>query len=347
VLGSGNASQAFQRFELKQLPLTYRSASNEIGAAAELTVRIGDIAWSEEATLFAATPTEQAYTVGSDEQGRTIVTFGDGVRGARLPSGGNNVRATYRKGLGLAGNVAADRLTQLMTQPLGLKGVSNPLAAEGGTDPGTPDEARDRIPLDTRTIGRAVSLLDYEDFARAFSGVAKARAQLLQLSAGTTVGITIAGPDGALLTSESPVALNLLAALFASGDPHVRVLLLPCELVTFRVGLTVKRDPAYEAETVLAAVESALRASYAFDARSLAQAVQQSEVIAVAQRVAGVVAVDLTRLYGGTEPQSQTVAGAPQERLLASDMRVVGGTAFGAQLMTLDAAPFDQLEEMP
>ena len=57
--------------------------------------------------------------------------FGDGTRGARLPSGVNNLRATYRKGLGNDGNVAAEKLTQLITRPLGLKTVSNPLAAAG------------------------------------------------------------------------------------------------------------------------------------------------------------------------------------------------------------------------
>jgi hypothetical protein len=33
-------------------------------------------------------------------------------------------------------------------------------------------------------------------------------------------------------------------------------------------------------------------------------------------------------------------------RLLASQMRVEGGAALGAELLTLDEAPFDQLEEM-
>ncbi len=42
----------FQRFELKQLPLTYRAAANELGASAELTVRVDDIAWKPRDTLF-------------------------------------------------------------------------------------------------------------------------------------------------------------------------------------------------------------------------------------------------------------------------------------------------------
>jgi hypothetical protein len=337
VLGAGDASQAFQRFELKQTPLTYRAADNEIGASAELTVRVGDIAWHERATLFGAAPTERAYTIATDEQDRTFVVFGDGARGARLPSGPNNVRASYRKGLGAAGNVAADKLTQLMSRPLGVKSVSNPRAAEGGTDPDDAQAARRSMPLATRTLGRAVSMLDYEDFARAFSGIAKAQASALQLAHGAVVAITIAGPGGATLTIDSIAWGHLLDALKDGGDPHVSVQLLSASLVTFKLGLKVKPDPDYESKSVLAAVEFALRAAFSFDARDLAQPVQRSEVIAVAQAVAGVVAVDLTRLYRDAPPTKQM-------RLLAAPMRVQSGVALPAEVLTLDSGPLDQLE---
>jgi predicted phage baseplate assembly protein len=345
VLGSGDASAAFQRFELRQLPLTYRAAANEIGAAAALTVRVGDIEWKERDSLYGAAPTNRVFTLGVDEQGRNLVTFGDGVRGARLPSGNNNVRAAYRKGIGAAGNVDPDKLTQLLTRQLGLKSVSNPLPAQGGTDPEPPDEARRAMPLMTRTLGRVVSLLDYEDFARAFSGIAKAQAQVLQLPAGPVVAVTIAGPDGAALTDTSPVWKNLLGALTMSGDPHVAVRLLGLEASTFRLGIKVKRDPAYDSKTVLAAVEAALRAHFSFASHDLGQPVHQSDVVAVAQAVPGVVAVDITRLYGGTQPAAQTLP-SKQVRLLASRMRVEGGIAQPAELLTLDAGPFDLLEEM-
>jgi hypothetical protein len=61
--------------------------------------------------------------------------------------------------------------------------------------------------------------------------------------------------------------------------------------------------------------------------------------------VPGVVAVDLDFLYGGTAPAAQTLK-SRQTRLLASRMRVSGGVALPAELLTLDAAPFDRLEEM-
>jgi predicted phage baseplate assembly protein len=273
------------------------------------------------------------------------VGFGDGLSGARLPSGTNNVQANYRKGIGVDGNVAAGGLTQLMTRPLGLKSVSNPLAAEGGTDPEQADAARQSIPLTTRTLGRAVSVLDYEDFARAFSGIAKAGAGVLQVGGGKTVAITLAAPEGAALTSASPVWTHLLAALKSSSDPHVEVTLLAMQASTFRLGLKVKRDPDYVAAQVLAAVETALRDHFSFDARDLGQPVQQSDVIATAQAVPGVIAVDLTLLYGGTSPVQQTVPSL-QVRLLASQLRVENGVAQPAELLMLDPAPFDELEEM-
>jgi uncharacterized phage protein gp47/JayE len=347
ILGAGDASKAFQRFELKRTPLTYRAAANETGADSELTVRVGDVAWAERLTMFGAASSERAYTLNTDEQGKTSVVFGDGIRGARLPSGVNNVRASYRQGLGQPGNVAAEKLTQLITRPLGLKSVSNPVAAQGGTDAEPADQARRTMPLGTRTLGRVVSLLDYEDFAMAFTGVAKAQARVLRLSAGPTIAITLAGQDGAQLTPSNPVWNNLWHALKSSGDPHVNLALLSYQARTFRLGLKVKRDPAYEVRPLLARVEAALRAHYAFGARSLSQPVLQSEVIAVVHTVPGVVAVDLDFLYRDADPDPVTqTPKSHQTRLLASHMLVSGGIALAAELLTLNSLPFDRLEEM-
>jgi hypothetical protein len=64
----------------------------------------------------------------------------------------------------------------------------------------------------------------------------------------------------------------------------------------------------------------------------------------VAHSVPGVLAVDLDFLYAA--PTAQT-SRSRQTRLLASRMGVSGGVAMPAELLTLDAAPFDRLEEMP
>ena len=346
VLGSGNASEPHQRFELKHAPLTWRAAPNELGAASELTVRVGGIEWKQRDTLYGAAPGAHVYTLHTDEAGRDWLQFGDGARGARLPSGSQNVRAGYRKGLGIEGNVRAGSLTQLMTRPLGLTGVANPGPAQGGTDPESPAHARDSIPLGTRTLGRVVSVLDYADFARAYSGIARAQAQVLRLGHGPVIAITVAGQEGDAIAPGNPVWTNLRDALAANGDPRVDVRLMGYQASTFRIGLKVKCHPDHDRDAVLTAVEAALRDAFSFARRELAQPVQQSEVIAVAHAVPGVVAVDLDLLYGGSAPYAQTLP-SRQARLLASRMRVAGGLPRPAELLTLHPAPLARLEAMP
>jgi hypothetical protein len=109
---------------------------------------------------------------------------------------------------------------------------------------------------------------------------------------------------------------------------------------TFRLGLKVAVDEAYETDAVLGGVESALRAAYSFDARALGEPVFASDVVAVAHTVAGVLGIDLDLLYKGTS------AGL-SDRLLAKLPAVgAGGTAIAAGLLELDPSDFDSLEAL-
>ncbi|MEO5577195.1 MAG: baseplate J/gp47 family protein [Gaiellaceae bacterium] len=340
LLGSGRAAAAFQRFALAHDPLTYTQSTDPSGADSALEVRVNDVRWDELPTLYGAGPRDRAYAVRTDEQGATYVQFGDGERGARLPTGSTNVRARYRKGLGAAGNVGAGALAQLLDRPLGAKGVSNPLAAGGGVDPEGEESARASIPLAMRTLGRAVSLLDYEDFARAFAGVAKAHAAVLPLRGGRTVVVTVA-LSGASGQTAADRLDDLAETLRAHGDPRVQVAVLEAELATFRLALRVAVDPAYEQAVVLTGVEGALRAAYSFEARGSVEPVFRSEVTAAAHTVRGVLAVDIDRLYAGATP-------GLAERLLAQQPAVgAGGVPVPAGLLLLDPAPLDWLEALP
>jgi hypothetical protein len=334
LLGSGRADLPFQRFALAQEPLTHRQSADPSGAEPALEVRVNDVRWERRATLFDSLPDDHAYAVGVDERARTYLEFGDGERGARLPTGSNNVRALYRKGLGAAGNVRAGALAQLLDRPLGAKGVSNPDAAAGGVDPEGPELMRASIPLAVRTLGRAVSRLDYEDFARAFAGVSKAHAAVLPLRGGETIVVTVA------LEGSADRLADLSTALRTHGDPHVQVTVLPYHEATFRLALKVTIDPAYDRDTVLAGVTQALRAAFAFEARAFTQPVHRSEVVSVVHGVSGVVAVDLDRLYTGTPP-------GLADRLLAQQPGVTAqGDARPAGVLVLDPAPFDYLDAL-
>ncbi|HXZ57777.1 MAG TPA: putative baseplate assembly protein [Gaiellaceae bacterium] len=334
ILGAGQASETFQRFTLAHDPLTYvQSATDPSGAVDTLAVRIDGVSWHEAPTLFGAGARDRSFALRTDEAAATYVQFGDGEHGSRVPTGLNNVQATYRKGLGAAGNVDPGALSLLVDRPLGVKGVSNPSAATGGVDPQDEASARVSIPLGVRALGRAVSLLDYEDFARAFSGVAKANAALLPLRAGPTIVVTVAFSGGDRID-------DLSTSLRTFGDPTADVLVVAGTTGTFKLALKVAVDPDYDSDTVLGGVETALRDAYSFDVRDFVQPVFHSEIDAVAHSVAGVLAVDVDRLYTGS-------TASLSERLLAQQAAVgTDGSAIPAGLLVLDDAPFDWLEEM-
>lgn len=338
ILGSGAAQKSHQRFVLKHEPLTHIGADNESGAEAALEVRINDVLWHESLTLFTAGANDPSYVLRIDENGAGIIQFGDGKRGARLPTGQENVRATYRKGIGAAGNLKPGQLSQLLTRPLGLKAVSNPLAAAGGVDADSIDHARRNMPLGVRTLGRVVSLQDYEDFARAYTGIAKAQAAVLNTRAGRTIVITVAGDEGG--QPPDSTLTRLRNALKQNGDPLVQCEVIAYQEATFKLALRVRHHSTFERDIVLNKVEAALRAAFSFEARDFGQLVARSEIIAVAQAVEGVLGIDLDRFYRGTMI-------ALEERLLPDAATVDGlGNVVAAELLLLDTDPFDYLEEM-
>lgn len=339
VLGDGDATRAFQSMPLRQGPLTHVQAETPEGSASTLTVRVDDVAWQERPSLYGAGPHDRVFVTRTEADGTVVAAFGDGVTGARLPSGSHNVRATYRKGTGAGGNVAAGAIAQPLDRPLGLKAATNPAAATGGVDAEDGAAARRSMPLPVRTLGRAVSLRDYADFALAYAGIGLADASVLTLRAGRAVVVTVTGPGG--VAAPATTVQHLGAALREHGDPHVRVVVMAHRPAAFRLALKVAVRADHDPTVVLPAVEAALRAAFGLAARDLAQPVERSSVIAVAAAVPGVAGIDLDRLYRGSTPTLET-------RLVAARAAVdATGNPVAAELLALADGPFDWLQEVP
>ena len=283
MLGGGNAGAAFQRFTLRQPPLTYvRNEHAEGGAASTLGVRVNELLWEEVPSFYGRGPTERVFVTHRDDEGSTAVLFGDGVNGARLPTGQENVRAAYRKGTGLGGNVRAGQLSTLLTKPLGIKDAINPAPAVGGDDPEPRDAARDNAPLTVLTLDRVVSLRDYEDFARAYAGIAKALATWSWDGERRGVFVTVAGADGAAVADD---VIDLLAgSIRDKGDPHVPLRVVSFRPATFTTAFHLATDPVFEKATVYASVVDGLRDAFGFRARAFGQPVALSDVIATIAR---------------------------------------------------------------
>ena len=297
VLGSGEGTRPHQRFKLNKPPLTYVSSANASGAESTLKVEVDGITWAEVESLFGQDADAQVYTVRHEDDGTTRLQFGDGLKGTRLPTGLENVRATYRSGIGPDGEVAAGRLTLLAKRPLGVRSVTNPVAATGSAAPEAMRDARRNAPRTVLTFDRIVSLQDFEDFARTFAGIGRAQAQALWDGQHHLVYLTVADAKGRPLTATSTTYKSLRDAIDRARDPGQPVRIADFDSRFFNLDALIRVDRRHNLEQVRAAVEAALRVAFAFEARAFGQAVTAAEVIQVIQRQTGVVAVDLNKLY--------------------------------------------------
>jgi len=297
VLGSGDASMAFQSFTLKQPPVTFLAAPTDKGAASTLKVYVNDVEWHEADSPVGVAPRDRRFFTNTADDGTTTVIFGDGVSGSRVPTGAANLRAAYRNGIGKGGNVHAGQLSILGSKTAGVKEVVNPLRASGGADKDPRDRIRENAPLTVTALDRLVSISDYAHFAQTFAGIGKASSVALTDGHRRLVHVTIAGIDDIPIDSSSDLYLNLRSAMHLLGDPH-QALQLDVRFAKFLVlQAGVKLNPDYPWETTAPKLAASLQDAFSFERRKLAQNAYLSEVLSVLQRVPGVEYVDPT-LFG-------------------------------------------------
>ncbi len=310
VLGSGDGSKSNQRFELCKPYLTYVSAPTSTGTKSTLEVRVNGVLWKELPSLYGMDERSQSYVVRIDDDSLATIIFGDGKSGARIPTGDENVTATYRSGIGPEGEVAFESLTLLQSRPLGISEVTNPLPASGAAPPEELSDARYNAPLTVLTLDRIVSLRDFEYFVRSFAGIGKAQAVSISLGPSKVVAITIASSSGSRVDRGSDLFGNLVKAINAMRDPvarvRERVIVDSFLLQTFSIEAGVLIDPRYVAEEVLALAQAELRRTFSFENRSFGQFVTAAEVLAVIQAVEGVIMVDLDKLERDDAPEDGT-----------------------------------------
>jgi hypothetical protein len=337
VLGGGDGSQPNQRFILKKPPLTYIPASVPSGAASSLQVQVNGVTWDEAPSLFGLDHRDQRYIVRIDNDAKATVIFGDGYQGARPPSGTENVVARYRSGIGSSGLVSAGSLTLLQTRPLGVRGVTNPVAADGAADPERLDSARQNAPNTVLTLDRVVSLQDFEAFARGFAGIGKAQAVPFWIGETHLVHLTIAGLNATVIKTTSSTYRDLVSAIAGAADPVQPFRVDPHQALLFNVTGRIVVDSHHDSSTVLDAVSAAIVDGYSFGHREFGQMVTAAEVVTTIQSTAGVVATDLVQLYrmdDATGPQ-QT---APKEFLSADRAHLVGDIIVPGQLLLVNRA---------
>jgi predicted phage baseplate assembly protein len=269
--------------------------------------------WTPVPHLMASGPFDQAVVVDVDERGRATLRPGDGEYGREL-AGASRIVAYYRVGNGRDGNVGAEALAHLvlpagaLPAALRVARVRNPLAAEGGTDPETIEEVRQRAPAAFRSVmKRAVTAGDYRAAATGLAGVAGAAATFRWTGSwyAAQVAVDPARPEdlvtepGGRTRLEAGFERSLRAGLGQYRLAGYDLALRTARYVPLRVELLVCVKPGHFRGDVARAVREALTGRGGlFDPARLGfgDAVYASRIYHRVEGVEGVDSVSLARL---------------------------------------------------
>jgi len=249
VLGSGNAALINQSFTLAKSPLTYFLDGDT--PVSTLAVYVDGIEWQEVPSFYGQPAEAPVFVVSrSPDQSVTTVTFGDGVNGARLSSGGN-VAASYRYGSGAA-SPPAGRLTTIVQPQVNLSSMQNPVAVSGGADPQSPADVRNDAPASVLAFGRAISEVDYEVVASQAPGVSRVRAVwTFDKDEQRTLVVLYVGDDTAAVQAAA-------AALAGAEDPNRPVSVVAATPFELFLSCTLVVAAGRPVDDVVAAATAAL-----------------------------------------------------------------------------------------
>jgi hypothetical protein len=272
--------------------------------------------WSRVEHLAAATRHSKVYVL--DAEAGTI-RFGDGIRGVRPPSG-QRIRASYRHGGGVAGNLGPKSITALASGDARYA-VRHELAARGGTDTESVVDAERRIAGFLRHRERAVTIEDFRALALDNPIRPVARAEVVPgLVPEATPSLARRGVPGALSIfvlppPEAAVAGAPRASVGLLADVHAYLrerVLIGTELYVLSPAWTplavtvccAVRDSEREQETLRAVERAILEYLWALppggprgEGWPLGYDVDASELLAVAARVPNVLKVGSVALY--------------------------------------------------
>lgn len=327
TLGNGDMRQSFQSFKLPKSPLTYlQDPAAAPPVQPELTIRVDGREWQPVDSFFDRGPKDEVYIIRHDDEGNAWIQFGDGIMGSRLPSGIKNVTAEYRTGTGALGPVKEDTKPTAGSKLDKLDKIFLPGEVTGGSDGESHENARRNAPPKLQSLGRLVSLADYESEARSLPGAVTAKVawDIADGSPAIAIRLLLEQAQQSDLQFED-AAISLREADKNRGLNRYPIEVTQCELRY--VYLTIQY--AYDDALLPADVESGIKASlglvgddagersglFGLRNRELGQAEHRLSVEGAVQNVAGVRwcrVVHFGSLSAGNDPEELFVPTYPQ-----------------------------------
>lgn len=224
-----------------------------------------DAHWIPRPDLLSSSRFDTHFVVETQDDGSARLRFGDGEHG-RPPTAGQSLTVQLRTGNGSVGNVSAEAIVHAVVTAAGdtvgpwgpASAVRNPIAATGGVDPESIEDARLYAPEAFRVQERAVSLDDWADIARRHPEVQRATARLRWTGSWYTVFVTVDRFGGRPVDDAFAVELRgfLERYRLAGIDLEVR----PPQFVPLDVAFGVCVSPGYRRADVARALLDVLSA---------------------------------------------------------------------------------------
>ncbi len=290
ILGSGDATVPNQSFEFNVADVSFVVDSNfPSGVRAAIEIVIDQRTWKQVATLNDSDPEDPHYMVRMKEDGTLNITFGDGRHGRRITTGSNNIRVSYRVGVGLAANLSAYSLEKEVKPHALVDSLVQPLAASGGNAMEGVSSLRENAPASLLTLQRAVSLSDFTNLAQSNSSVWQARAiRLLPPGLGRSdmIEVVIVPAGGGELGA---LADSLQETLSQHALPGVQISISKYQSVILDLDIIIRiKIDEFDADLVTENVRQTLVDAFSLEQSGLGEPLYRSQIIEVIEGVVGV-----------------------------------------------------------
>jgi hypothetical protein len=299
---------------LKDQPLTFAAPFDASASAASamtwdiataapqisLENSVGPNPWLPKRDLLNSDPTSTEFVVEIDTGGATYLRFGDDLLG-RWPEPETEFTATYRVGNGVAGNVGAESLSHIVTGLTAISLVRNPLPAQGGVEPETIEDVRQRAPAAFRTQQRAVTENDYAEVTQRDKRVQRAAATFRWTGSWHTAFLTVDRLGGLVVDEPFKTSIRDFVERYRMAGYDLEV--DAPRFVSLQIDMHVCVKPDYFRSDVKAALLEIFSNQILPDGRlgvfhpdnfTFGQTVWLSPLVAKAQAVDGVQSVQVT-----------------------------------------------------
>lgn len=219
--------------------------------------------WTRVSDFLSSTPEDKHFITYLDEFNNTIIEFGTGRTGMKVPTE-YNVQCSYRIGGGVIGNVGLKTINTLLdTEIAGITSISNDsVALQLGVDLEDIEHAKLSAPKLYRTQKRAITSLDFEDLVSTYEGIGKAKA-VEQFNLHDDINIYLTSSNYTVVTDAKKT--EILDYLNQLKLIHVNPILLDAVYLDFDIEINVTAQSNYVNDQVKFGIIARLQDAFSLD----------------------------------------------------------------------------------